>query len=116
MGWGRGTLGNGKDVGYEVLAKCEQRGCKERIDRGLAFACGDMHGSDDISCDGYFCAKHLRYSVRWDTGASVSLCAACAASNDASAAEEARRLGMSIDDYWEMVEAKERPRDQLANG
>jgi len=37
--------------GYGVRCKCHQRGCKERIDRGLAYLC--------YYCGWYFCGKHL---------------------------------------------------------
>lgn len=36
--------------GYSVECKCHKRGCKERIDRGMAFLC--------YSCGWYFCENH----------------------------------------------------------
>ena len=60
MGWGYGVLSDGRDVGYRVKAVCEQEGCDEKIDRGLAHLCGRMHGdSDDDGCGHYFCGSHL---------------------------------------------------------
>lgn len=37
--------------GYGVPCKCHERGCKEKIDRGLAYLC--------YNCTQYFCSKHL---------------------------------------------------------
>jgi hypothetical protein len=58
MGWSKGIV-NGKTVGYSVNATCEHPGCKTKIDRGLAYACGGNHGDGDGYCDGYFCYEHL---------------------------------------------------------
>lgn len=114
MGWGSGELASGKQVGYSVEATCEQKGCKEEIDRGLSYACGDMHGEDEVSCDGYFCGEHLLHCTHFATGDGVNLCAACAELNDKAAAERAVELGMSLDNYWEHVEtqAKEAYEDE----
>jgi hypothetical protein len=60
MGWSYGIV-NGRKVGYAVRAKCDKKGCKERIDRGLAYVCGDMHGGGEYGCGGYFCSEHLMY-------------------------------------------------------
>lgn len=63
MGWGRGEAewkGRMRPVGYAVEAKCDKRGCKTRIDRGLAYCCGSMHGGDhDDGCGGYYCLEHI---------------------------------------------------------
>lgn len=58
MGWGSGIVG-GKEVGYNVEAVCDYPGCKVKIDRGVAYACGGDHGSFGDCCDGYFCHTHL---------------------------------------------------------
>jgi hypothetical protein len=58
MGWGHGIL-NGKEIGYNVKAKCEYPGCDKEINRGLAYACGENHGEGEDFCDGYFCYDHL---------------------------------------------------------
>ena len=76
MGWANcGTDSKGRPIGYAHDATCDHPGCKEEIHRGLAYACGDMHGEDD-SCDGYFCAKH-RITVEKKDGEVVSVCLAC---------------------------------------
>lgn len=59
MGWGNcGKDSKGRNIGYCHAATCDETGCKEKIDRGLAYACGGMHG-DSEGCEGYFCGKHL---------------------------------------------------------
>lgn len=50
MGYGYYEI-DGMKRGYTVACKCHQRGCKERIDRGLSYLC--------YSCTWYFCGKHL---------------------------------------------------------
>lgn len=104
MGWAYGELPSGKKVGYSVLAKCEHPGCEKEIDRGLSYACGDMHGMDEISCDGYFCETHLFMCTRWDSGDLISLCAVCDADNEKAIEETAAELGLTIDDYVEKIE------------
>lgn len=67
MGWafGRGRhprTGRPRDIGYGVAATCDEPKCKERIDRGLAFYCGDElshEGGGDWGCGGYYCGEHL---------------------------------------------------------
>lgn len=63
MGWARGHH-NGRQVGYAVAAKCDWPGCDAQINRGLAYACGGMHGEDEASCEGYFCEQHRRGTRR----------------------------------------------------
>jgi hypothetical protein len=59
MGWSRGFI-DGHPVGYGVTAKCDHPECTVIIDRGLAYACGDEHGCDEIdTCSGYYCAAHI---------------------------------------------------------
>lgn len=60
MGWANcGTDSKGRQIGYAHEATCDHPGCTEKIDRGLAYACGGMHGSDSYMCEGYFCPEHL---------------------------------------------------------
>jgi hypothetical protein len=61
MGWSDcGDDDLGRPIGYAFEAKCDFLGCSVRIDRGLDFACGGMHGEDsDGSCARYFCHDHL---------------------------------------------------------
>ena len=105
MGWANcGTDSNGRRIGYGFVAKCDFPGCRHKIDRGLSYACGDMHGEDNCSCEKYFCSHHRRTVVvlGHDTSArygsdicSVSLCLPCA---DAYEASEAGRKAALLDD------------------
>lgn len=62
MGWSNcGTDSRGRPIGYAFAAKCDHEGCDAEIHRGLAYTCGDMHGGDEYSCEGYFCAEHRSY-------------------------------------------------------
>lgn len=47
--------------GYGVPAYCEYPDCKEEIDRGVSYACGDEPFSE-YGCDRYFCGKHRNYT------------------------------------------------------
>ena len=55
------TRQDGKTIeaGYGVETVCEEKGCREKIDRGLAYLCGKQPGGDEYGCGGYFCANHL---------------------------------------------------------
>lgn len=44
-------LGRKMTRGYSVACKCHYRGCKTKIDRGLAYMCAE--------CTWYFCSEHL---------------------------------------------------------
>ncbi|WP_051877194.1 hypothetical protein [Streptomyces natalensis] len=62
MGYARYEIfrrGQTIEAGYDVPTTCEQPGCTERIDRGLAHLCGETPGGDDYGCGGYFCGRHL---------------------------------------------------------
>jgi hypothetical protein len=76
MGWGYGELESGKKAGYNVSATCEEPGCVTKIYRGLAYACGDNHGDDEYSCEGYFCDKH-RSTVETQDGDVIGVCRKC---------------------------------------
>lgn len=76
MGWGNcGTDSKGRPIGYVFDAVCDAPGCYEDIDRGLAYACGGMHG-DDPGCELYFCDKHLHIMIDPD-GDMLSVCDKC---------------------------------------
>ena len=56
MGYGYYEIANPHTMrimkrGYGVRCKCHSRGCKEEIDRGLAYLC--------YQCTWYFCGKHM---------------------------------------------------------
>jgi hypothetical protein len=53
--------GQTMQAGYSVETVCEKDGCKEEIDRGLAYLCGKTPGGDEHGCGGYFCGQHLTY-------------------------------------------------------
>lgn len=86
MGWADcGTDSKGRRIGYGVGAHCDERGCRVRINRGLGFACGGMHGhntlpaSDFEACEGYFCSEHLRdVSLPGTGGGGARVCSLCA--------------------------------------
>ena len=84
MGWANcGTDSKGRPIGYAHEAICDYPGCDERIDRGLAYACGSMHGDADGACEGYFCGKHMVIGNKLiDSDQTVQLCLACYESHD----------------------------------
>jgi hypothetical protein len=63
------------EAGYGVEAGCDKTGCTQRIDRGLAYLCGQTPGGDEYGCGHYFCVHHL-------TG--DQLCESCAAAATAA--------------------------------
>lgn len=78
MGWANcGTDSHGRPIGYAHAATCDAPGCTESIDRGLAYACGGMHGDNDPegSCEGYFCEAHRLFDLPGDANAFV--CQSC---------------------------------------
>ncbi len=78
MGWGNcGEDSQGRSIGYCHEAICDEFGCKAKIDRGLSYACGDMHGFDTpYSCDKYFCGKHIVIIETPDNEA-IGICNEC---------------------------------------
>lgn len=78
MGWADcGTDSNGRPIGYAHSATCDQPGCTTQIHRGLAYACGDMHGEESFSCERYFCLPHRQNTLPDESGRSVSVCESC---------------------------------------
>ena len=63
MGWSYGIV-EGKAVGYSVEAICEHPNCNKRINRGLAYKCGNDIGSGEDFCNGFFCSDHLFLTVK----------------------------------------------------
>lgn len=82
MGWAYGRIGD-KEVGYGVEATCEHPfGCETRIDRGLAYACGEWPVAEFAgTCTRLVCAEH-QYPT--DEG---HVCAECAGLAEAAVAE-----------------------------
>jgi hypothetical protein len=109
MGWGNcGTDSRGRGIGYCHAATCDHPGCEAKIDRGLAYACGGMHGNECLGgdakidwsadvpvCDRYFCEAHLRAAdLEHEDGSEIyapAMCFECARK-----LEEAYRA----DDWW----------------
>lgn len=56
MGWAVGER-NGRWIGYGVPAWCDEPGCDEKIDRGLAYICDDG-GVGEFGCGRFFCFEH----------------------------------------------------------
>ncbi|MDW2204282.1 hypothetical protein R7007_21675 [Vibrio sp. 1636] len=78
MGWGYcGHDKQGREIGYSVAAICDHEECNKEIDRGLSYACGDMHGETEYGCEKYFCSEHLDNTVA-DEGSFNSICDDCA--------------------------------------
>lgn len=63
MGWAYGTNAQGREVGYSVVASCDERGCPETIHRGLDHVCGGVHDGGAAGCGQYFCGSHLYYTA-----------------------------------------------------
>jgi hypothetical protein len=78
VGWANCGLDSfGRHIGYGHPAKCDWPGCNAKIDRGLFYACGGMHGDTEVGCEGYFCSKHMQGSRRVD-GRWTQVCNNCA--------------------------------------
>lgn len=94
MGYGHYTLPDGREAGYGVPDVCNRDGCGERIDRGLAYLCGEIGDGGEHGCGGYFCSGDLFY-VAVRQGRFIDpppqLCTTCVARWDAADAAEGRR-------------------------
>jgi hypothetical protein len=83
MGWANcGDDSMGRPIGYAHAAICDHQGCLKEIDRGLAYACGGMHGDcGGQACEKYFCTDHLFYvdneAMGYDELSVGQLCASC---------------------------------------
>jgi hypothetical protein len=94
MGWGNcGTDSRGRPIGYNFSGFRDHPGCGKKINRGLSYACGDMHGAGAYYCEGYFCEEH-RTLVVTPEGEPISICLECA-------------NHLVIDDDLNIVEEKE---------
>lgn len=80
MSWSNcGCDSSGRPIGYAFSATCDHDGCNQKIDRGLSFACGDMHGATEYGCELYFCGDHRDNFVD-DGDRGVRVCDSCARS------------------------------------
>lgn len=70
MGWGScGTDDRGRPIGYLHEGRCDEPGCKARINRGLGYACGGFHGTQGgWTCGRYYCGDHLEHPNVTDEG------------------------------------------------
>jgi hypothetical protein len=63
MGYAYYILPDGREAGYGVEAVCDKDDCKNVIDRGLGYLCGnDPDGWRDPSepgCGRYHCPEHM---------------------------------------------------------
>jgi hypothetical protein len=83
MGWGRcGKDKDGREIGYMIESTCDHPGCKKKIDRGLYFVCGGMHGGAEHGCGKYFCDKHIHHYRPEGEKTSVQLCKECVKINE----------------------------------
>lgn len=79
--------------------------------RSLSYACGGMHGEDEVSCERYYCEGHLAHFIAPDsTGRIVRICASCAA-----AAVESG-LFKDDDDVLVRTECTGKPRNSARRG
>lgn len=78
MGYQHYTLPDGREAGYGVEATCDKPGCREQIDRGLAYLCGDAVGDGgEHGCGRYFCGRHLYTPLIDEPQIEGSLCEQC---------------------------------------
>lgn len=83
MGWANcGEDSQGRPIGYAHEATCDHPGCDKPIDRGLAHACGGMHGDcGGEACEKYFCGDHLFYvdpeAMSFNELSAGQLCESC---------------------------------------
>lgn len=90
MGWSDcGTDDLGRPIGYGFAATCDHPECEKKIDRGLAYVCGGMHGCEPVynaqgefinTCGRYFCEDHRIWVDAYDDGGKekcFEVCAAC---------------------------------------
>ena len=89
VGWADcGTDSMGRPIGYAFSATCDHPGCSAKIDRGLAYACGSMHGQMARGCTGYFCERHMRWVEEENDDGVCQLCVTCATRSPDTEEEE----------------------------
>lgn len=79
MGWADcGDDSDGRPIGYAFVGTCDAPNCEAVIHRGLAYACGGMHGDGDgFSCEKYFCDAHRKGSAPDADGRMRQVCQLC---------------------------------------
>lgn len=95
MGWANcGEDDLGRQIGYAWPATCDYgldtggARCPERIDRGLSYVCGGMHGGSTWGCGRYFCEFHLTIIDVEGEDRPVQVCRQCAADYECEHQEE----------------------------
>lgn len=90
MGWANcGEDSKGRPIGYAHSATCDHDGCRKRIDRGLDYACGGMHGAvTGETCEGYFCGEHRVHRYVPGEQRHVAVCLSCAETLDREKAND----------------------------
>lgn len=65
MGWSDCGINSttGEPMGYGHKGVCHAKGCNQKIDHGLSYVCGGMHGGDIYGCGYYFCAEHRMWEM-----------------------------------------------------
>lgn len=62
MGYSYYLLPDGREAGYGVEAECDHPNCHARIDRGMAYLCGQNplghKDADEPGCGNYYCGDH----------------------------------------------------------
>ena len=101
MGWGNcGKDSKGRPIGYAHEGTCDHDGCEVEIDRGLAFACGGMHGDDECGCEGYFCSDHMVYIEPPEEHCRGPVCQECEKIFKEAAKEETIEQANNINSKW----------------
>lgn len=67
----------GRNIGYSYEGYCDHPECPEKIDRGLTYVCGGMHGNNEYSCERYFCDKHKSNWIKISDGEEIVICDDC---------------------------------------
>lgn len=67
----------GREIGFDVFAKCDNDGCDKDIHRGLAHACGGSRGENHIYCGRYVCGAHLQTWIEIEPDEWIRICDHC---------------------------------------
>jgi len=68
-------------LNFQSETVCDHAGCTKIIHRKVIHACGGVHGSNEVSCNKYFCDEHL-LMVKNEEGQFIQLCIDCANRKD----------------------------------
>lgn len=79
MGYSHGVYtidGVPRHIGYGWQCVCDEPGCDKRINRGMAYLCGEWPGETERGCGRYFCEDHRGYR-RYGRGKDADLVQSC---------------------------------------